>query len=166
MNSLARRPVTKSWRTSRILKHLGLPRLCRWEEAAPKIKNRIVSARRSGNDSEAAEWSAISFFLRKKLRHLCACGSVISGRQKSCLTCCHAATPKRRGTKIELIKQVVTSFNGTFTFRDLMERLTNHPKQFNRGMVSSTLWHMRQAGFIRMAGPMRKRQPHIYELTH
>jgi hypothetical protein len=71
-----------------LLQLLGLPFASRWEIVAPHIRERIVRARRSGLDEEAAQWSQAKAYLRRILPRQCGtCKETINPRCKRCIMC-------------------------------------------------------------------------------
>lgn len=83
----------RSMRVKPLLQRLSLSYGTRWEEAAPKIKEKIVEARRLEADDIAAFWSLAKNFLKRNLKHLCSCGKVIGGKERQCFMCQHKDGP-------------------------------------------------------------------------
>jgi hypothetical protein len=71
-----------------LLIQLGLPRNAVWAEAAPKVKARIIFARRNKRDDIAALWSEAKAMLRRRLPKRCNdCAKQIVPASFRCTSC-------------------------------------------------------------------------------
>jgi hypothetical protein len=85
---VSRNPTYTGFSRKKLLRLLGLPSTSTWEDANPKIKERIVNAIRAGDETAASEWSVIRDELEKRLAHFCqTCGTVIRSKSRQCLSC-------------------------------------------------------------------------------
>ena len=95
--ALQRRPPIRVRRSvkHRLARMLGFDSLPRFEEAAPRVKAKIIQARRLGNDGAAKFWSGAKAVLRRTLFWSCQdCGVALMPRSRRCSM--HAVQARRR----------------------------------------------------------------------
>lgn len=79
--------LRRTLRVSPVLKALGLPRACRWNEASARLKLFLVEARRVQDIELASRLSEVKAFLKRNLSRECSCGAVIAAGNLNCRTC-------------------------------------------------------------------------------
>lgn len=79
---------TVRMRTGLLLRAMGLPRRCRWPQAAKRIKTYLIEARRLEDMDLASELSNVAAFLKRNLPRECAgCGKTIKPQSIKCKAC-------------------------------------------------------------------------------
>ena len=86
MNSVIHKAVSGKT-IKQILRTLGFNKRVRWEVAHLVVKEKIVLARRNGDNERAAELSAIDSILKRRLNRTCPhCGKAIDRRSRLCMS--------------------------------------------------------------------------------
>jgi hypothetical protein len=109
-----------------ILKQLGLPKRSAWEEAAPRIKRKIVFCRRNNLEELAALWSEVKERLKRRLPRKCMdCEATTS--KGAYLRCASCENKHRKGVPRTREYRALRSAHGLTQLAEQFARAAERP---------------------------------------